>query len=552
MGAPGLVNAGIILFSLVVAFQLVTLPVEFNASGRALRILDGAGILEGNELQGAGKVLRAAALTYVLGTLIYPAAFTSGTAFRQTEKLGRCCLQPLSRRGSYAHTHKNTEFTFSPSGSRIKTRGIVRRKHMAEGYEHSEEKDYLEEMLDNFAKATELGIIAVNTYGEVFLASKDYYECAYCRQVQDTEVGRARCRRTYKKACRQAFLWKEPYFFACHAGLVMWAVPIYADGTEVGAVMCGQVLLWEPDHVFCQDAEKFCLSEKDRREMEQKVKKLRVISADQCQSSANLLQVMMQYLSKTQNAIFMDQKNLMSWRDAMTTRIEERKKTLKNEKFDWSVYLKREKRYLQYVRMADKEKIQNMLEMLFTDIEILCSYDKALVKSALHDFMAVTARAIVEAGADSEVVMNGVKHYRQDMKHVENIEEMMEITYRMLNRWFDSIYLLGTDDHISVMKNVRDYIEENYNRKITLDDICSHVFLSRSYLCTLFRQKTGGTISDYILRVRIEKSIELMGNRELSLKEIMEQCGFESQSYYTKTFRRLIGVNPGQYRNKFL
>lgn len=159
---------------------------------------------------------------------------------------------------------------------------------MAEGYEHSEEKDYLEEMLNNFAKATELGIIAVNTYGEVFLASKDYYECAYCRQVQDTEVGRARCRRTYKKACRQAFLWKEPYFFACHAGLVMWAVPIYADGTEVGAVMCGQVLLWEPDRVFCQDAEKFCLSERDRREMEQKVKKLRVISADQCQSSASL------------------------------------------------------------------------------------------------------------------------------------------------------------------------------------------------------------------------------------------------------------------------
>ena len=236
----------------------------------------------------------------------------------------------------------------------------------------------------------------------------------------------------------------------------------------------------------------------------------------------------------------------------MTTRIEERKKTLENEKFDWSVYLKREKRYLQYVRMADKDKIQNMLEMLFTDIEILCSYDKTLVKSALHDFMAVTARAIVEAGADSEVVMNGVKHYRQDMKHVENIEEMMELTYRMLNRWFDSIYLLGTDDHISVMKTVREYIEENYNRKITLDDICGHVFLSRSYLCTLFRQKTGGTINDYILRVRIEKSIELMRNRELSIKEIMRQCGFESQSYYTKTFRRLIGVNPGQYRNKFL
>ena len=81
--------------------------------------------------------------------------------------------------------------------------------------------------------------------------------------------------------------------------------------------------------------------------------------------------------------------------------------------------------------MADKDKIQNMLEMLFTDMEILCSYDKTLVKSALHDFMAVTARAIVEAGADSEVVMNGVKHYRQDMKHVDlammDLEEAIKL-----------------------------------------------------------------------------------------------------------------------------
>ena len=57
--------------------------------------------------------------------------------------------------------------------------------------------------------------------------------------------------------------------------------------------------MWEPDHIFHQDAEKFCGSVEEREEMERNIKKLRVISADQCQSSANLLQVMMQYLSKT-------------------------------------------------------------------------------------------------------------------------------------------------------------------------------------------------------------------------------------------------------------
>ena len=65
----GLVNLGVILFVAVVIFQLVTLPVEFDASRRALRILEGDGILYGEEISGARKVLTAAALTYVAATV---------------------------------------------------------------------------------------------------------------------------------------------------------------------------------------------------------------------------------------------------------------------------------------------------------------------------------------------------------------------------------------------------------------------------------------------------------------------------------------------------
>ena len=60
-----LINIGVMLFSLGVLFQLVTLPVEFNASNRAIRILEGTGMLQGQEVKGAKKVLGAAAMTYV-------------------------------------------------------------------------------------------------------------------------------------------------------------------------------------------------------------------------------------------------------------------------------------------------------------------------------------------------------------------------------------------------------------------------------------------------------------------------------------------------------
>ena len=70
MGSNLLVNLGIILFSGVVVFQLVTLPVEFNASSRAINILDKRGILYGNEVSDTRKVLGAAAMTYVASALM--------------------------------------------------------------------------------------------------------------------------------------------------------------------------------------------------------------------------------------------------------------------------------------------------------------------------------------------------------------------------------------------------------------------------------------------------------------------------------------------------
>ncbi|WP_238858631.1 zinc metallopeptidase [Clostridium sp. YIM B02569] len=70
LGFKGLTTLGIILFSGVVIFQLITLPVEFDASTRALNILKSRGILYGDETKSAQKVLDAAAMTYVAATLM--------------------------------------------------------------------------------------------------------------------------------------------------------------------------------------------------------------------------------------------------------------------------------------------------------------------------------------------------------------------------------------------------------------------------------------------------------------------------------------------------
>ena len=69
LGFRPLISFGIILFAAVVLFQLITLPVEFNASGRAIEILDSSGMLADSEISGVKKVLSAAAMTYVAAAL---------------------------------------------------------------------------------------------------------------------------------------------------------------------------------------------------------------------------------------------------------------------------------------------------------------------------------------------------------------------------------------------------------------------------------------------------------------------------------------------------
>ncbi len=70
LGFGLLVDIGIILFAAVVVFQLVTLPIEFNASSRALKVIDDTGMLDNDERTGAKKVLSAAAMTYVASLLV--------------------------------------------------------------------------------------------------------------------------------------------------------------------------------------------------------------------------------------------------------------------------------------------------------------------------------------------------------------------------------------------------------------------------------------------------------------------------------------------------
>ena len=392
------------------------------------------------------------------------------------------------------------------------------------------DQEYMEKLLTNFSKATGLFIEAVDVYGKTFFTPKDIEMCEFCSYIRSNEEAIKKCEQSYRKACQEAFRWKTTYFFRCHAGLVMWSVPIIADNQNIGCIICGQVLLWKADEFFLDELKESTQDMFDFEIISEKVKKLEIISAEKCQSAAEMLLLVVNYLMRTNNNIFLEQRNRQYWRNQIVKEIEERKKGNKDKTFDYDTYFKRERKLLQYIRVGNKDKIIDFLPIIFTDIEILSEYNTEKIRLRSSELVVSISRAIVECKSSEDIFL-----------YLNNF--ILELV--------DDIFILTQNKQVSLLKEARGFISDNYDKNITVEDVADSVCLSSSYLSHLFREKLNCTVNNYITRVRIEKSIELMSMRELSIQEISEKVGFNSQSYFTKIFKRYIGVTPVIYRNKF-
>jgi AraC family transcriptional regulator len=99
------------------------------------------------------------------------------------------------------------------------------------------------------------------------------------------------------------------------------------------------------------------------------------------------------------------------------------------------------------------------------------------------------------------------------------------------------------------LKQVISYINEHLEQKLTLAEISSAIQMSPHYFASSFKQSTGMTPHQYVMKCRIEAAKQLLLKQELTLIEICQQVGFESQSHFTRVFRQHAQTTPKAYRN---
>ena len=93
-----------------------------------------------------------------------------------------------------------------------------------------------------------------------------------------------------------------------------------------------------------------------------------------------------------------------------------------------------------------------------------------------------------------------------------------------------------------------EYINFNYHRDITLDEICKAAHISKHHFCRKFKSAMGMTVMKYIILTRITAAKKLLVSENLKISEISDKCGFSSSAYFCQAFKQHTGMTPSKYQ----
>lgn len=130
------------------------------------------------------------------------------------------------------------------------------------------------------------------------------------------------------------------------------------------------------------------------------------------------------------------------------------------------------------------------------------------------------------------------------------LSELKKVLYEYLHAEMKENASKKESTHHGVISKAMTYIDLNYHNNISLNDVAESINMSYFYFSRLFKESTGKSFSDYLTEYRIDKSIELMKDEDLSIKQISYDIGYNDPNYFSKIFKKLKGITPTDYRGR--
>ncbi|MEE1048288.1 MAG: AraC family transcriptional regulator [Clostridia bacterium] len=134
------------------------------------------------------------------------------------------------------------------------------------------------------------------------------------------------------------------------------------------------------------------------------------------------------------------------------------------------------------------------------------------------------------------------------------IEELLLRLIRSENKepFFESAFATREEYENTLAHRISEYLTEHIYSKLTIDMLTEHFHLGKSRLCDIFKKSYGDTIIHHYLCLKIEEAKRLLREKTLTISEISELLMFESAAYFSRIFKKFVGISPSSYRNSLI
>jgi two-component system response regulator YesN len=209
--------------------------------------------------------------------------------------------------------------------------------------------------------------------------------------------------------------------------------------------------------------------------------------------------------------------------------------------------LKLEQSALENIRAGLYAEVLNDTENWLAVFQSAYTQSRKQINSRAFSFLSRLMHIAQERGIQGTGGFSEFDLIEEQMQHTETLEELSGFVYRSIRRIVEALNPQKTPKR--KVQQALEYIEANYHSsELSLAGVAKLLFVSSTYLSTLFKQELGVNFLDYVHQFRIERAKALLQSTDYKIQTVAREVGYFDEAHFTRTFKKWAGTLPSQYK----
>ena len=201
------------------------------------------------------------------------------------------------------------------------------------------------------------------------------------------------------------------------------------------------------------------------------------------------------------------------------------------------------------ISINDKENIEQNIQQISAHLRPLGKVSRSYARVLLEQIILSISKEMSQYEIALSDIFTSPVDEMKSILDAGDLNLMLDNFRIFYNRAAEYAENQQHSKYAKTIHNAVKYIEDNLSHSdLNVNDVAKHVYLSSGYFSLIFKNQTGETFSDYLIRLRIEKAKELIQKTNLKFFEISYMIGYENVSHFNVIFKKYTGLTPSQYR----